>query len=132
MRPASQKAMTARRGAERRGRLAETLAVLLLRLKGYRILERRFRCRAGEVDILASRGDLVIGVEVKARSSRDAALQGVTAGQRRRIERAVSAYCARTGPPSTGQPSAIRFDVVAVGRLGVPRHHIDAWRPYMG
>lgn len=132
MRPAAQKAVTARRGAERRGRLAETLAVVCLRLKGYRILKRRFRCHVGEVDILARRGDLVIGIEVKARRTRDVALQGVTAGQRRRIERAVLAYCANLGRSSGASQPAIRFDVVAVGRFGVPRHHIDAWRPQMG
>ncbi|WP_366654101.1 YraN family protein [Fodinicurvata sp. EGI_FJ10296] len=117
----------ARQGAERRGRLAESLAALWLRAKGYRIVARRFRCRAGEVDILVRRGDLLVAVEVKARSRSDTALGGVTARQRRRIERAVSAYCARAG-----LSLSVRFDVVAVDRFCVPRHHVDAWRPEIG
>ena len=42
-----------RQGRERTGRRAETAAALLLRLKGFRILARRFACPVGEVDLIA-------------------------------------------------------------------------------
>jgi putative endonuclease len=42
----------ARERAERKGRLAEALALFRLRLKGYRLLARRFKCPVGEVDLI--------------------------------------------------------------------------------
>ena len=48
-----------RHAAERRGRRAETMAAWLLRAKGYRILARRFRVPAGEIDLIVRRGRVV-------------------------------------------------------------------------
>ncbi|MCR4283578.1 MAG: YraN family protein, partial [Bauldia sp.] len=45
-------ASEARRAAEKRGRRAETLAAWLLRLKGYRVLARRYKTPAGEIDLI--------------------------------------------------------------------------------
>ena len=58
--------MTARRRrAYRFGLRAETVASLFLMLKGYRILARRYRTPAGEVDLFVKRGNLIAFVEVK-------------------------------------------------------------------
>src|SRR5690606_27153300 len=57
----------ARSRAERYGRWAETAAVVLLMCQGFRILGRRCRTPAGEIDIVARRGRLVVACEVKAR-----------------------------------------------------------------
>jgi hypothetical protein len=65
-RPTSEK----RRRADRAGRLAETLCALSLRLRGYRILDRRFRTPVGELDIVARRGRALVFVEVNARQPR--------------------------------------------------------------
>ena len=62
-----------RRKAWRWGRLAESAAAALLRLKGFRILARGYKVPVGEIDIVARRGRLVLFVEVKARPSADAA-----------------------------------------------------------
>ena len=62
-----------RQEAERRGRRAENLASLYLRLKGWRILARRARVPGGEVDIVARRGRTLAFVEVKARGDEEAA-----------------------------------------------------------
>ncbi len=51
------------------GRLAEDFAVKLLISKGYKILERNFRSRFGEIDIVALEGDTLVFAEVKARWS---------------------------------------------------------------
>ena len=50
-----------------RGHVSEYLAVLYLLFRGYRILAMRFRPKAGEIDVIARKADLVVFVEVKAR-----------------------------------------------------------------
>ena len=52
------------------GILAEKIAISFLRLKGYEILEWRFKTKVGEVDIIAKKSDVIIAVEVKARSKK--------------------------------------------------------------
>lgn len=116
--------MADRRAAERAGRAAEARAAWLLRLKGYRITHRRFRCPAGEVDLIASRGRTTVFVEVKARATREAALRAVTPRAWQRIARAAEAYQARHLRTITAD---VRFDLVTVAN-GWPRHHPDAWR----
>ena len=51
------------------GAFGEEIACNYLKSNGYRILERNFSCRAGEVDIIASQDDMIVFVEVKTRSS---------------------------------------------------------------
>lgn len=63
--------------------------------KGYRILARRYRCKAGEVDLIARRGDLVAFVEVKARRELKAGVDAVTVTAARRIGAAGEHWLAR-------------------------------------
>jgi putative endonuclease len=116
----------ARRTAERRGRRAERLAAFSLRLVGWRILARRWRSKAGEIDLVARRGRLIAFIEVKARSEIGDALEAVSARQRARIVRAASSFLAQH--PKFANLDA-RFDVVAVTPGRWPRHIPDAWRP---
>ncbi len=111
--------------ARRRGRRAETIAALLLRLKGFRILARDLRLRAGEIDIVARRGGVIAFVEVKARRDLAEAAESLRARQRARILRAAGAYLA--GRPDLRHLSP-RFDAVLIGAVGWPRHVPDAWR----
>ena len=114
-----------RRSAESRGRSSETLAALLLQLKLYRILGRRVRTHAGEIDLIArSPSGVLCFIEVKARADGRAALDSVGPRQRARIERAASLYIA--GKPNIAR-KGIRFDIVTVAPF--PRHIADAWRP---
>ena len=119
-----------RRRAEGWGRRAEDICALALRMKGYRILARRFRCPAGEIDIVARRGGVLAVVEVKARSSPALAVEALTARQRARLERAALAFLA-TGAAGIAPQShfSLRFDVMAVSPWRWPRHLPDAWRP---
>jgi putative endonuclease len=114
----------ARRLAERRGRRAETLAAWVLRLKGYRILARRWRTSVGEVDLIARRGRLIAFVEVKQRPNLAEAAEAVTPAARRRIARAASAWLA-------AHPAAaaldLRFDVIICVPHRLPHHMIAAF-----
>ena len=111
------------KASEKRGRAAEWIAAALLVCKGYRILGRRVRTRAGEIDIIAkSPSGVFCFVEVKARPDDGLAATAVGGRQRGRIVRAASAYMA-------GRPGSCRFDVVTVIPGRWPRHLQDAWRP---
>ena len=114
----------ARQQAEKAGRRAETLASLYLALRGYHILERRYKTRAGEIDLIAKRGDTIIFAEVKARATTDLAVEAVTPKARRRIERAGHTFLARN--PRFAD-SGVRYDIIAVTGWRVNRIP-DAWR----
>lgn len=97
--------------AYRRGLLAETLVALLMRLKGYRILARRYRTPAGEIDLIALRGRRLVFLEVKRRQRLQDAVWTVPTRQRRRILRAAQDWLARHGECHGYDMS---FDVVLV------------------
>jgi putative endonuclease len=95
----------------RRGGPAEDLAAAFLERQGLTILERNYRCRFGEIDLVARSGGLLVFVEVRARSS-DAyggAAGSITAAKRRRLVATARHYLARRG---ADEPC--RFDVVLV------------------
>ena len=70
-----------------RGNWGEEKAAQFLRRKGYRILDRNFSCRQGEIDIVAEKGGIVAFVEVKLRKNADfaEAREFVTARKQARI-----------------------------------------------
>jgi len=113
------------RAAERRGRRSETWAALLLMAKGYRILGRRVRTHAGEIDLVArAPSGVICFVEVKARETEVSAAEALSARQQARIARAAELFLAgRPGLAATG----MRFDTVTVAPW--PKHIRDAWRP---
>jgi putative endonuclease len=114
-----------RRIAERRGRRAELLCLWMLRLKGWRILERDLKLTVGEIDIIARRGGVLAAIEVKARDDFDAAAYAVSTRQKRRIARALAAFLARRPDLARLSP---RFDVMLLVRGRLPRHIAAAWR----
>lgn len=105
--------------AERRGRRAELAAVWLLRLKGFRILARRYRTPVGEIDLIARRAGLIAFVEVKSRPTLAEAAEAVTSTGRRRIARAASFWLARN--PAAAELT-LRFDAVLFAPRCWPRH----------
>lgn len=113
-----------RKAAERRGRMAETLAAALLTLKGYRILARRFRAGPGEIDLVARRGRTLAIVEVKARKTLDAAREAITPQSRRRIERAADVFLAQRQRYAGFD---LRYDAIFIAGFSV-RHERAAWR----
>ncbi len=115
-----------RRGAERRGRHAETLAAVWLMLKGYRILARRVRLPVGEIDLIVQRGRVIAFVEVKQRAKLIDALQAVTPSNWQRISHAADMWAGRR---SQASQLDWRFDLIAITPLSRPRHFRDYWRP---
>jgi putative endonuclease len=112
------------------GKHGEDLACAELRRLGYEILERRYRTRVGEIDIVAREGDVVVFVEVKARRGDGfgAGADAVTPWKQRRVARMAQDFVVRHR--LYGRPC--RFDVVAVDfagerpRVAVYRHAFEA------
>jgi len=93
---------------EKAGRRAENLACLYLRLKGYRILERRFKVRGGEVDVIARKKNVIAMIEVKQRASESAAQMSVSYENQSRLMDAAEIYINQTRgvrrlPPQASQ-----------------------------
>ncbi len=115
---------------QRLGRAGEAVAEGVLRRAGLRILDRRFRSREGEIDLVAEDGAVVVFVEVKTRSGGGygSPAEAVTGRKRGRMARAALAYLASRR--LLERPS--RFDVVEVLRTGdgllSARHIVDAFR----
>ena len=112
-----------RHSAEKRGRSAETIAALYLRLKGWRILARRARVPGGEVDIVARRGPVLAFIEVKARDSDAAAALSLDEYRLRRV--AVAAE--RLAPRFIREGDDVRIDALFIVPGRWPRHLANVW-----
>ena len=107
-------------GGARRGEAGETAACRFLEEHGFAVVARNFRCRSGEVDVVARHGETTVFVEVKERhgDAHGQAHEAVTFGKRRRIVRAARLYAAARGLSET----PLRFDVVSIDWVdGRPR-----------
>lgn len=110
--------------AERHGQRAEFLCRLLLRLKGYRILARHWKCSSGEIDIVARRGRVLAFIEVKARDDVTTAAESLSPKQQARIGRAAAQFLASRPALATLDQ---RFDVILVVPGWLPLHIPAAW-----
>lgn len=110
-----------RQGAERRGRRAEALAALYLQLTGWRILERRARTGAGEIDLVAVRGDVLAFIEVKARARLGDARFALAPRQRERLLRAGAIW---RGRHDRFENHEVRFDLILLAPWRWP-HKIE-------
>ena len=101
------------------GREAEESVCAYLGERGVRVVERNFRARGGEIDIIARDGDVLAFVEVRFREEDGHGLPEESVGplKRRRIVAAARAYLA-TIPPDSWREA--RFDVAAVDGGGAP------------
>jgi putative endonuclease len=126
----------ARPASHRLGRFAEWAALVLLVVKGYRPRHRNWTGGGGELDLVMSRGELIVFVEVKARRHHD--LYGGAGGaldtaKQKRIVRASSSYLSRFNL----WERPCRHDLVTVERSGglLPwriRHWRDVIQPDLG
>jgi len=110
--------------AYRSGLFAESLTALLLRLKGYAIVARRYKTPVGEIDLVALKGRRLAFIEVKRRKSTDDAAWTIPTRQRRRIIRAAQ-YWLSGHPDHAGHE--IGFDVVLAAPWAWPRYIENAF-----
>lgn len=94
------------------GRLGERLAADLLETRGYRLLERNFRCRYGEIDLVAEEGQDLVFVEVKTRRGTLCGRpeEAITSRKARKLQEVACYYLDEHQVPDCSW----RIDVVAV------------------
>lgn len=94
------------------GRAGEEAAALFLEARGYRVIARNVRFRAGELDLVAEEGGALVFVEVKTRTGLafGTAAEAVTPQKQRQVARLAALYLSLRG----GEDRPCRFDVVTV------------------
>ena len=108
-----------------KGTRYESMAACYLEEKGYRILEQNFRCKQGEVDIIAQDGKYLIFVEVKYRrnASHGYAVEAVLYKKQQNISRVAAFYLLRHG---LSEDTPCRFDVIAIDGENI-QHYENAF-----
>lgn len=101
-------------GRRELGAAGEDLAAAWYVERGYAVVARNWRCRAGELDLVLRRGGTLVFSEVKARRSvrTGAPAEAVTAVKQRRIRGLALQWLAEAGPAARARE--LRFDVVSV------------------
>jgi putative endonuclease len=112
-----------RQAAEARGRKGEAYAAMWLRMKGWQILAERVRTPAGEVDLVAKRGNLVAFVEVKTRGTAAELDHAIDEYRLRRVATAAEILAPRYA--TNGED--IRIDVILIAPRALPRHLVNVW-----
>lgn len=120
---------TKKQNQEKAGRWMEYIACILLMLRGFFIVARRFKpphrqWGAGEIDIIAKRGNLFIFVEVKLRQKgMEEAIFSLTKKQQMRITQSANFFLAFRGNKKT----TARFDAIFFSRWQWPVYIANAW-----
>jgi putative endonuclease len=119
---------------QRRGSLGEQIAVDHLEARGYEIVERNYRTRFGELDVVAADDDALVFCEVKTRVANGQSgpampLDAIGSQKRRRIRRMAAQWLAEGGS-ARPRRADLRFDAIGVvldagGRL-MALEHIEA------
>ncbi len=118
----------------REGARGERIAARTLKRAGHRIVTRNYQCPAGEIDLITVDGETVVFVEVKTRSSSEAAYPeaSVNLRKQRQLLRVAKMYLAA----KAAQDRPCRFDVVSVvlNERGKPsvEHFVNAFEPGFG
>lgn len=107
-----------------KGRHAENQACLYLQQRGLSLVQRNYRCRLGEVDLIMRHGDTLVFVEVRYRRRADfgSSAESVDARKQERLAAAALHYLQRSGA-TTRYPA--RFDVIALAPGDAP--HSIQW-----
>ncbi|MEE3412019.1 MAG: YraN family protein [Treponema sp.] len=105
------------------GNAGEDAAAALYAQKGFSVVERNFRTRFGEIDIILEKGDTLVFAEVKALPNGDADLLAAELGPRKRRKIVETAkYFLKNHRQYSNK--IIRFDAVAVGLPGFESVHL--------
>jgi putative endonuclease len=102
-------------GRMRTGKKGEDIACAYLKRRGYRIVERNYKCPLGELDIVARDGDAIVFVEVKSRKSEEFGDPQLAVGleKQKKVSRISLTYLKEKHL----YPCNARFDVVAIKML---------------
>ena len=94
------------------GAKGEKLAIRFLKRKGYRIIQRNYKCKLGEIDIVARQDGTIIFVEVKTRQTEEfgAPQYAVNASKRKQISKVALSYIRNNKLAE----QSCRFDVIAI------------------
>ena len=94
------------------GSCGEDVAIRYLEMRGYRVIAKNFKCRLGEIDIIAEKRDEIIFVEVKTRTNNKFGMPSEAVGKKKalRIRKAAAVYllCNKR------QNAKIRFDIFEI------------------
>ena len=95
------------------GAYYENLVAEYLKTQGYEILEKNYRCRIGEIDLIAKEGETLVFVEVKYRKTKRAgyALEAIDSRKAGQVRRVAAVYLYEHGFPES---AACRFDAVGI------------------
>lgn len=111
-----------------RGKYAEFLARNYMRLHGFSVVEQNYVCgrgtTAGEIDFIAKRGKLLVFVEVKQRSSLEAAAYSISPRQQQRLIRGAQNFL-KNNPQFNGFD--MRFDAILIALPLTVKHIENAW-----
>ncbi|WP_419810119.1 YraN family protein [Sphingomonas sp.] len=114
-----------RQAADAAGRRGETYAAAWLERRGWTILDRRVKTRAGEVDLVARRPGLVAFVEVKVRRTAAELDHAIDEPRLARVAAAAELLMERYAEPGDD----VRVDVILLAPGSLPRHLENAWQP---
>ena len=99
---------------KQRGRRGEDLACEFLKQNGYRVIERNFRCRMGEIDIIAVDDQHVCFTEVKARTRTDYGMPRDAVDRRKQLKLLRCAQLYLKLHPGIAQRFSPRMDIVEI------------------
>ncbi len=108
------------------GRRGEDLARQYLEAQGLKFLERNYRCRAGEIDLVMLEGPILVMVEVRLRASTDHGSAAATVGPRKQRRFVLAARHMTLTRPEY-RSLAARFDVVAIDVASGSRAPVVTW-----
>ncbi|MET3207678.1 UNVERIFIED_CONTAM: putative endonuclease [Paenibacillus sp. PvR008] len=112
-----------------KGALGEQAAASFLENLGYRIIERNWRCRSGEMDLIAAQEDILVFIEVRSRSSSNygTPAESITARKITQVRQTAAVYLHMNGIGDI----PIRFDMISVRLIDetavVTDHIIEAF-----
>ena len=103
------------------GKIGEAVAFNYLKQNDYKILETNFTCKMGEIDIIAKKDEIIVFVEVKARTTKKFGLpcEAVTPYKQHKIKLVATYYLQKT----QNFDKICRFDVIEI--LGENINHIQ-------
>ncbi|ANE47523.1 hypothetical protein SY83_15935 [Paenibacillus swuensis] len=95
------------------GAIGEEKAVVYLVTQGYHIIKLNWRCRTGEIDIIAGHADVIVFIEVRSRTSKGrygTAAESVTVRKQQQVRETAQVYL----KTSSSYKAKVRFDVITV------------------